>query len=133
SWVAVAIGSFGGCVLLLLGVVLAEFVRSLASRQVDWHEHGFRSIAGNAIDDVPWESVTLIRETLLYERPPILVPPFNLLLPSVRGMSYTVHLADGRTFMFDGNSVREIKRFGALLRQQAERTGLLWRTVEEHG
>jgi hypothetical protein len=38
----------------------------------------------------------------------------------------------GKEFGFDGDAVKAIKRFGSLLREQAERLSLPWESVEEH-
>jgi hypothetical protein len=48
-------------------------------------------------------------------------------------VSYLLYTYDGETFPFDGNSVKDIRRFGEMLRAIAERELLDWETVEEHG
>ncbi|OWK46772.1 hypothetical protein FRUB_00471 [Fimbriiglobus ruber] len=40
--------------------------------------------------------------------------------------------ASGEKFGFDGNSVKSIRRFGKLLREQADRLSLPWEVVEEY-
>jgi hypothetical protein len=81
---------------------------------------------------VLWPEVAVIRETLLYERPPILHGPARKLLPEMASKSYLLYTYEGEKFPFDGNSVKDIRRFGEALRAIAKREFLDWETVEEH-
>lgn len=131
-WLAVGLGCFLGAVLLGCGAGLAVYSRWLAAHRVEVHANGFRYCSRQSAEDVPWAQVRRIRETILYERPPILKGPAKLLIPKVASTSYTVVTATDKEYGFDGNSVKAIGRLGGILRKVADRLSLSWETVEEH-
>ncbi len=131
-WLAVGIMCVVGLVLLACGVGLALYCKGLISHRVEVFTNGFRYCAGRDTDDVAWAQVAHIRETILYERHPILKGPAKLLLPKVASASYAVVTAAGKEYGFDGNSIKGITRFGGVLRAQADRHAVAWETVEEH-
>lgn len=111
-------------------VFLARYARSLSSRGFALCADGFRYREGDACDDVPWSDIEGIREIVTYERPPVLKGPAALLVPKVASYSYAIVHKSGKTFHFDGNAVKNIKRFGAKLRECAEARQLGWQVVE---
>jgi len=46
--------------------------------------------------------------------------------------SYNVVVVHGKEYGFDGNTIGSIKRFGRVLREQADRFYLPWETLEQH-
>lgn len=132
SWLAVGIGSLLGGGLVVGGVFLARYVRWLLSHEVDLCEEGFRYRQGKGCEEIPWSGVASVRQIVLYQRPPLLKGPAKLLLPEMASKSYVVTTKDGKDFSFDGDSVKNIKRFGKLLREQVDRAGVPWEVVEEH-
>ncbi len=132
SWLAVGIGSLLGIGFVVGSVFLARYVRWLYSHSVELCENGYRYREGKHFDEVPWELITSIRETVVYERPPILKGPAKILLPKTSSRNYVVTVKSGKQYGFDCNSVRAIARFGELLHERAKSTGIPWETVEEH-
>jgi hypothetical protein len=132
SWLTAGLGLLLGLVGIVGGVVFAGYARWLLYHDVELCEHGFRYRQGKATEEVPWSAVTSVRETILYERPPILKGPAKLLLPKLASRSYTVITKSGKKYSFDGNSIKRIKRFGALLHERVDQVGVPWETVEEH-
>jgi hypothetical protein len=133
SWVVVGLGCVAGLLLLGGGVALAVYCRGLLAHRVEVRAGGFRYVTRRSADDVRWEEVARVVETVVYERHPVLKFPASMLLPKVASTSYTVVTGSGREYEFDANSVRAIRRFGKVLRAQADRLGLAWETVERHG
>ena len=132
SWIAVGIGSPIGVGLAVGGVLLIRYLRWLLRHEVGICTNGFRYQQGDESDDVLWRDVASIRETIVYERPPILKGPAKLLLPKLASKSYTVITKAGMEYGFNGDSVRNLKRFAELLREQGNRARISWDTIEEH-
>ncbi|HEY7422788.1 MAG TPA: DUF3592 domain-containing protein [Gemmataceae bacterium] len=132
SWLTVGFLSLIGVVLVVCGVALAAFSRGLLSHGVDICANGFRYCWRRSTENVLWSGISRIKETILYERPPLLKGPAKLLLPKVSSTSYMIVTKSGTEYGFDGNTIAAIKRFGRVLREQAERLSLPWETVEEH-
>ena len=131
-WLAVGLGSLCAVALIFGGGFLAWLVRWRLAHDVEMYENGFRYRASKNSEEITWDAVASIRETILYERPPVLKGPAKLLLPKVASKSYTVITISGKEYRFDGNSIKQIQRFGEMLREQAQIAGLTWETVEEH-
>jgi hypothetical protein len=131
-WLAIGAMSLLGFGLLFCAYLLAAYSRSLATHVVEFRANGLRIHSNQSIDDVLWNEISEIRETITYERYPILNWPAESLLPKVANTSYTIFTMAGKSHTFDANSVRSLKKFGKLLQQEAQRTGLPWQTAERH-
>ena len=131
-WLAVGGLSATGLMLVTVGVGIGVFAHGIMSSFVEICRDGFRFKWRTSAESVPWKLVTRIQETIFYERPPLLKWPASLLLPKFASASYLVFTATDKSYPFDGNSVREIKRFGEVLRRKAEELSVLWETVEDH-
>lgn len=132
-WIAVGGLSLTGVVLSVCGVVLAAVSRGLISHRVEICRDGFRYCWHRSVEAIPWSSVHSVRETVLHERPPLLKGPAKLLLPEIASTSYTVFTISGKEYRFDKNCIKSIRRFGELLRENAERHSWPWEVCEEHG
>ena len=132
SWSAVGLFCAIGVALLGAGVALAVYARWLAGHRVDMCANGLRQVTPRSVSEVRWADVAAIRETVLYERLPLLKGPAKLLLPKIASRSYMVVTVAGAEHGFDGDSVRHLKRFGVALRAGADGAGVAWQTVEEH-
>jgi hypothetical protein len=132
SWLVVGAGSGLGVGLVVSGVCFACFFRWLTSHEVELCENGFRYREGKNCEEVAWTAITSIRETVLYERPPLLKGPAKLLLPKLANKSYTVITKNGKEFAFTEESIKRLKHFEKLLRERAAVAGVPWETVERH-
>jgi hypothetical protein len=131
-WLAVGVFCLLGAGLIVGGALLAKYTRGLTSHRVELCENGFRRGLRDSIEHVFWDDVVCVRETILYERPPILKPPAIWLLPEMASSRYKIVTASGKEHDFDGNSIGEIKRFGKIIREFAAAMSLRWETVEDH-
>jgi hypothetical protein len=132
SWLAVGLFALLGIIATLGGVALAAYSRGLLSQCVEIHVNGFRYTSRQGAEDVLWRDISRVQETILYERPPLLKGPAKVLVPKLVSSSYTVVTTAGKEYGFDGNSIKAIKRFGGVLREQAQRLALPWEMVEAH-
>jgi hypothetical protein len=121
-----------GLGLVAAGVALARYAQGLISHRVEVWTDGFQFWKRGSADEVRWTAVRLVRETIQYERPPILKGPAKLVLPKLASWSYSVIADTGTSYEFDGNSIKAIKQFGRLLRERAEANGVPWEQVEVH-
>jgi hypothetical protein len=132
SWLVAGAGSVLGIVLVVSGVCFACFFWWLTSHEVELCENGFRYREGKNWEEVPWTTIALIRETVRYERPPLLKGPAKLLLPRLADKSYMVITKDGKEFGFTEESIKRLSRFGELLRERTALAGVSWEKVEKH-
>lgn len=124
GWFAVGIGAIIG------GISLARFTLQLSKREVDLYELGLRCADRNGSREITWSRVREIRESIVYERLPILKGPANLLTPKISSRDYMLLLDDGSELQFDGNSVKRIGRFAKLLRERAKVAGVEWVVID---
>ena len=118
-----------GLVLIAFGVGLIIRVRRIFDRRIELFVYGFQYWKGGEVDNVAWTEVSLIRKTIVHERI-IKSGVISVLLPSHKSVCYTI-LADwGREYKFDGDAVRKIKEFGAILNTVASRFSLPWEDDE---
>jgi hypothetical protein len=129
-WLVVGLGSVIGIVLMVGGVVVTIYSKGLIASRVEVYVNGLRQCSRRSNEQILWCDVEKVRETILYERPPLLKGPLKLLLPKCSSASYTL-VTPTKEYSFDGNSIKAIKRFGDLLRERAQLTSLPWETVEE--
>ena len=121
SWVILGLLLF----LCVAGAIVTCFfmmmVKSMWSLRFQFCAEGFLRENGEKVEVFPWNEVVLITETQLHERVPIVKGPASLLIPRYTSRSYVVLMADETTCRFDGDSVRELKKLGELLRIRGER------------
>jgi hypothetical protein len=132
SWLTVVLFAVIGVLALWMAAAFAQFARGLIAHRVEVYADGFRHHTRGGVEAVRWADVAGVRETILYERPPVLKGAARLLIPKVASTSYAVATRAGKVYEFDGNAVKAIRRFGRVLRAQADRLALPWETVEEH-
>jgi hypothetical protein len=132
SWVSAGLFAALALGLFAVGYFLARYARSLSARSVDFCNDGFRYRQGEVCDEVRWEEIDRIREIIIYERPPVVKGAASMLIPKKASHSYHVFCKSGKEYNFNGDSVKEIGRLGALLRERAEGRGLAWEVLEDH-
>jgi Protein of unknown function (DUF3592) len=131
-WLAIGVLAVVGVFLAAGGIVLMRFSKALLSHRVELFANGFRFGPQDSAEVALWTNVVRVRETILYERPPILKGAAKLLLPKIASASYVIVTKSGKEYGFDGNSIKEIQTFAQVLRDLANRLSLPWETVEEH-
>lgn len=123
-WFAFGVGAIVG------GIALVRFTMRLSKRKVDLCEFGLRCIDHDGQRDTMWSDVQEIRETIIYERMPILKGPANLITPKFASRDYTLVMTDGTQMEFDGNAINRIGRFAKLLRERAKELGVAWIVID---
>jgi hypothetical protein len=131
-WGAVAL-----CVLLSVGLVigggfLIRWLWSLSSLQVHVGDDGFAVTRRDGQQLFMWDRIVHVKETHMYERPPILKGPVTLLLPKMKSKSYSVRRDDQEEFAFDGNTLRGHEAFAELLKARVDGRNIPWEIVEVH-
>lgn len=132
AWLWLVLFWMIGLGLVAAGVALARYSQGLISHRVEVWTDGFQFWKRGSAEEVRWTAVRLVRETIHYERPPILKGPAKLVLPKLASWSYSVTADTGTSYEFDGNSVKAIKRFGQLLRERTNAHSIPWEQVEVH-
>ena len=133
SWPTVGLFVLLGIGLAAGGVFLLYYATSLISRRVEFYADGFCVYAGRRSELVLWTDVDQIRETILYERPPILKGPAKLILPEFASRFFAIHTTSGNEYQFDGNSVKALRHFAEILRETSDRLSIPWQIVEMQG
>jgi hypothetical protein len=132
SWGVAGIGLLTAVGLSLGGIVFGWITWDLLSRQVELCVNGFRYFTRGCVEEVLWMDVASIRQTVCYEKPPLLKGPAKVLLPKLATSTYDVVTKNGKEYSFNGDSVKRFKKFVGLLREQAEKSGIPWEKVQDH-
>jgi hypothetical protein len=132
SWLAVGLWCIIGVALFVGGLFLAAFSKRLISHCVEICANGLHCYSRSATDVILWKEISVIRETICYERPPLLKGPAKFLLPKIASSSFTMVTRAGKELGFNGTSIGKIKRFALLLKEQASQHAIPWETLEEH-
>jgi hypothetical protein len=133
SWGAAGIFAALGVGLIIGGLFLIRWVRSLFSFRVRIGQNGFSVIDKRTARVVGWEDIQSVQETHLYERPPLLKGVAKYALPKMMSKSYIVKLKQGEPFAFDGNTIKGHSKLAQLIKEETERRNIPWEIVEEHG
>ena len=131
-WGAIGLSSLLCVVFAGVAVVLAYVTVGMIGLRTALFERGFLYVSRADQQSVLWSDVTSICETTVYERPPILKGPAQLLLPKVTSRFYEIKTADGRGFRFTKDCVTRINEFAQLLRQIATNCNIAWENEEMH-
>lgn len=114
------------------GVFLAFYVRSLSALRVAVGLHGFRVMDGRETNEFLWHKIAAVEESHLYERPPVLKGPAKYVLPELKSRSFCIEYVDGRVFEFNANSLKGHSQFADIVKESTRSRGILWRIVETH-
>jgi hypothetical protein len=131
-WGAVALAALLALGLIIGGGILVQWMRSLSALQVHVGNDGFAVSRRDGQQIFTWLQIVSVKETHLYERPPLLKGPAKLLLPKMKSKSYLVRRDDHEEFAFDGNTLRRHEQFAEMIKAQLDGRGVLWEVVEEH-
>ena len=130
SWVTLVLACVMGALIAAGGIALALFARFLLSHRLDVCANGLRYFTRGAAVEILWSDVSLVRETVTYERLPLLKGPAKRLLPKVASNSYTVIVNGSKEYRFTGNTVEGIKLLGLILKRYAGQHSVPWESVE---
>jgi hypothetical protein len=133
SWGAAGIFAALGLGLVVVGIFLIRWVRSLFSFRLRVGQNGFAVSDKKAMRVVGWDDIVSVRETHLYERPPLLKGVAKYALPKVMSKSFVVMVKEGETVAFDGNTIKGHARLAQLIKEETDRRNVPWEVVEEQG
>ncbi len=131
SWLAGIIFLLIGLGLIVGGWFLLRFVNGLRNLWVKFCTNGLEFRHGSSIENIAWSKITLIRETVMSAHLPIVKGPARALMPVVTNEAYTIITDDGKQFDFSENTIKDIKRFGRLLRDRTNPLGIKYEVVTE--
>jgi hypothetical protein len=132
SWAVAGLVLLTAVGLSLAGLAFTYIAWSLIARRVEFCANGFRYFTKGSVEEVSWAGVASIRQTVIYEKPPLLKGPAKALLPKMASSTYDVVTKSGKEYSFNGDSVKRFKKFIGLLREQAEKSGIPWEKLEDY-
>jgi hypothetical protein len=132
SWGAMIIMSAIAIAMIVGGTFLIRWMRSLWSLHVYLGEKGFAVSQEHNVDLFIWNQIAGVTETYVFERPPILKGPAQLLLPKVKSKRFLVTRKDEKQSVFDGNAIRSHELLAKFIKRQTDPLGIPWSIVEEH-
>lgn len=133
SWTAVALMGAIGIGLVIGGFFLIRWMRSLFSLRVSVDRDGVSVTERDTTQVFPWQDILLVRETHLYERPPILKGAAKYALPKTMSKSFVVKRKDGQDFAFNGTTIKGHTKLAAIIKEETDARQVPWEIVEEHG
>lgn len=132
-WGAVALIGALGIGLIVGGVALILWMRSLVSFRVRVGQAGLSIAERKAERFVAWGDIVSIEETHLHERPPILKGVAKYALPKLTSRSYVLNLREGEPFGFDGNTVKGHNNLAEMIRAETDPRNIPWEIKDEQG
>jgi hypothetical protein len=133
SWGAAGIFAAIGLGLVVGGIFLIRWVRSLFSFRLRVGQNGFAVSDKGAMRVVGWYDIVSVQETRLYERPPLLKGVAKYVLPKMMSKSFVVMVRQGAPVAFDGNTIKGHSKLAELIKEETDRRNIPWGIVEEHG
>ncbi len=131
-WISVSLATAFGVGSVIGGSILVRWIRSLSSLQVHLGSDGFVVSRRDRQQVFPWDQIAYVKETHVYERPPVLKGPAKLMLPKIKSRRYLVRRDDEEEFTFDGNTLRYHVEFAEMLQAHLGGRNIPWEIVEEH-
>jgi hypothetical protein len=132
SWGAALLMSAIAIAMIVGGTFLIQWMRSLWSLRVHLGEKGFAVSRQHDVDVFLWNQIESVTETHVFERPPLLKGPAQLLLPKVQSKRYSVKRKDDKEFFFDANAIRSHDMLAGFIKRQTDPLSVPWGVVEEH-
>jgi hypothetical protein len=133
SWSALAITTLLAAVFVYFGWDLVSSSYRNVSSSVELHLNGFRVRSKGKCEDVPWTEVESIQQITRFQRLSVLGGPGGLISSEVAGTSYRVIGRGGKSYDFDGGTIKAIDEFRKILREVAHQKSIRWEKVEERG
>jgi hypothetical protein len=126
SWGAVLIMSAIAIAMIVGGTFLIRWMRSLWSLHVYLGEKGFAVSQQHHLDLFIWNQISSVTETHVFERPPVLKGPAQLLLPKAKSKRFLVTREDEKQFPFDGNAIRSHEMLATFIKRETDKLGVPW-------
>jgi len=131
SWVFLAAFSLIAFALIAAGAWLGWWVRATKGTAIHFCPGGLFSASQTRVHWVAsWDRARAIRETVMHEHLPIVKSIARHAMPVRTNHSYSLMRDEGTDLVFTGNEIKEIGRFGDLLRETALTRQIPWERVE---
>jgi hypothetical protein len=131
-WAMVGVFSALGIGAIVCGVFLIRWIRSLSSLRVAVGVDGLSVTRRDQSDVMAWADIVSVRETRLYERPPLLKGVAKYALPKVMSKNYRLEMNGHEPFHFDGNAIKGHVILAEMIKKETDRRDIPWDIVEEH-
>jgi hypothetical protein len=131
-WALVALFSALETAAIVGGVSLIRWIRSLSSLRVAVGVHGLSVTRRDETVAIAWADIVSVRETRLYERPPLLKGVAKYALPKVMSKNYRLEMNGHEPFHFDGNAIKGHVILAEMIKEDTDRRDIPWEIVEEH-
>jgi hypothetical protein len=132
-WGAAAFVAAIGAGLVIGGILLIRWIRSLFSFRLRVGQNGFAVSDKKSVRIFGWDDIVSVQETQVYERPPILKGVAKYALPKSLSKSFVVKVKQGDPVAFDGNTIKGHSKLAQMIKEETERRSIPWEIVEEQG
>ena len=132
-WVAAGALAVMGVMLIVGGILLIFWMKSMFSLRVRVGQNGIIVSTKSITRCISWDEIASVEETPLFERPPVLKGVARFALPKMQSKSFTVNVKSGEPIAFDANAIKGHIELAEMIREQTERRNIPWKIVEEHG
>lgn len=129
-WGAVILLSLLGVGLIVGGLSLIGWMRSLVSLRVSVCQHGLLISEKNSNRVIIWDEIGSVQETHLYERLP-LKGAAKYALPKMMNKIFLVKMKEGESFGFDGNTIKGHTKLAQMIKDETDSRNIAWEIVEE--
>jgi hypothetical protein len=133
SWGAAGIFAVIGVGLVIGGIFLIRWVRSLFSFRLRVGQNGFAVSEKKAMRVVGWDDIVSVQEIHLYERPPLLKGVAKYALPKTMSRSFVLIAKQGDPVAFDGNTIKGHSKLAKMIQEETSRRNIPWEIVEKQG
>jgi hypothetical protein len=133
SWGAAGLIATIGVLLTVGGFFLIRWMRSLFSLRVRVGQNGFSVVDKKTARVFGWDDIQSVKETHLYERPPVLKGVAKYALPKFMSKSFMVTIKEGDPFAFDVNTIKGHIKLAQMIKEETDRRNVPWEIVEDHG
>jgi len=133
SWGAAGLMVALGLGLVIGGIFLILWIRSLFTFRLCVAQNGFSVSDKKSVRIIGWDDIVSVQETHLYERPPLLKGVAKYALPKMKSKSFVVKVKQGDAIAFDGNTIKGHSRLAEMIKEETEQRSIPWEIVEEQG
>jgi hypothetical protein len=131
SWVVLGVFALLGGVLIVGAAWLAYWVKSTLGSSIKVCPGGMFSSSPSKVHWVaPWGEIEGVREMVTHEHLPIVKGIARHAMPVRTNRTYAITRRNTTELVFTGNEIKEIGRFGDLLRVEAQARQIPWAVVE---
>jgi len=132
GWCWGAVGLLGalGIGLVVGGVFLIRWMRSLTSLRVKMGVNGLSVTRKDETQVIAWTDIVSVEETHLYE--PVARGVAKYALPKVKSEIFRLEVKDREPFVFDVNTLRGHVLLAHMIKRETDKLNTPWEIVQKH-